>query len=83
VDPIAKNKEFAESLNLDYPILSDPEKKAAKAFGVLSGRGFASRVTVYVGKDGKVAFIDQKVSARSDGENVAKRLAELEFPKRK
>lgn len=83
MDPIAKNKEFAESLHLDYPILSDPEKKAAKAFGVLSSRGFASRVTVYVGKDGKVAFIDPKVSARTDGENVAKRLAELKFPKKK
>ncbi len=83
MDPIATNKEFAESLHLDYPILSDPEKKYAKAFGVLSPRGFASRITIYVDKQGKVAFIDDSVSAGQDGANVAKKLAELKFDRKK
>ena len=81
MDPAERNKEFAESLERDYPILSDPDKKAAKAFGVLSERGFASRHTIYVDKEGKIAYIDREVKAGSDGEAVAKRLAELKFDK--
>ena len=30
------NKKFAESLDADYPILSDPDKSVAKAYGVLN-----------------------------------------------
>ena len=35
VDTPEENKKFAESLDLDYPILSDPDKSVAKAYGVL------------------------------------------------
>ena len=70
------------SLELDYPILSDPKKKAAKAFGVLRPFGFSGRVTVYVNKEGKIAFIDKKVKARDDGKTVAKKLAELKVAKK-
>ncbi len=34
------NKKFAESLDLDYPILSDPDKTAANAYGVMSAQRF-------------------------------------------
>ncbi len=37
VDTPELNKKFAESLDLDYPILSDPDKTAANAYGVMSG----------------------------------------------
>ena len=42
VDDAKTNKEFAESLELDYPILSDPDKKVAEAYGVLRS-GYAAR----------------------------------------
>lgn len=51
--------------------------------GVLSKRGFASRNTVYVDKEGKIAFIDKKVNARKDAETVVKKLAELKVPEKK
>ena len=35
VDTPEQNKKFAESLDLDYPILSDPDKTVAKAYGVM------------------------------------------------
>ena len=39
--------------SLDYPILSDPDKSVAKAYGVLNPeRGFANRWTFYIDKDG-------------------------------
>ena len=36
VDTPEDNKKFAEKLGLDYPILSDPTKSVAQAYGVVS-----------------------------------------------
>lgn len=76
-DPVEVNKAFAEALKLDYPILSDPDKKVAKAFGVLSPRGFSNRWTYYFGENGKLLFIDKEVNARQHGTDVVAKLAEL------
>jgi thioredoxin-dependent peroxiredoxin len=77
------NKAFAQSLSLDFPILSDPTKETAKAYGVLSERGFANRWTFYVGKDGKILFIDDKVKTASHGADVAAKLKELGVAEKK
>jgi peroxiredoxin len=34
VDPLDDNKGFAEEQHADFPLLSDPTKKAAEAYGV-------------------------------------------------
>jgi peroxiredoxin Q/BCP len=60
-----------------YPILSDPTKETARAYGVLSPGGFASRWTFYIGADGRILDIDKKVSASSHGRDVVARLKEL------
>lgn len=79
-----KNTDFAKKLELDYPILSDPEKKVAKAYGVVhSGRAFPERWTYVIGIDGKVKHIDKKVKAGNHGKDIAARLAELKVPKAK
>jgi peroxiredoxin Q/BCP len=77
VDDVAKNTEFAKSLELDYPILSDPEKTVATAFGVLNDRGVTNRWTYYIGKDGKVLYVDKSVKADSHGQDIAAKLKEL------
>ncbi len=83
VDPQQKNKEFAESLGADYPILSDPEKTVAKAYDVLMPLvGVAKRWTFYIGKDGKILYVDRDVHVNSAGADVAARLAQLGVPKR-
>ena len=72
------NRNYAEALKLDYAILSDPDKKTAKAFGVLNEkRGFASRWTYYIGKDGKVLFIDKDVKAGTHAQAIVAKLKEL------
>jgi peroxiredoxin Q/BCP len=72
------NKRFAESLNADYPILSDPGKQVAEAYGVVhEGRQVAERWTFYIGKDGKIAFIDRQVKPATAGADVAAKLKEL------
>lgn len=77
VDAPETNARFAASLDLDYPILSDPEKKVAAAYGVLAPSGFASRWTFYIGNDGRILDIDKKVSAASHGKDVVAKLTSL------
>jgi peroxiredoxin Q/BCP len=71
------NKKFAESLDVDYPILSDPDKTVAKAYGVMSPRGFANRWTFYIDKDGIIREIDKKVTPAKAGADIAAKVKEL------
>jgi peroxiredoxin Q/BCP len=83
-DTAQKNKEFAESLGADFPILADPDKQAAEPYGVLMPVvGLAKRWTFYIGKDGKILYIDQSVNVDTAGADIAARLAELGVPRRK
>lgn len=77
-DTAEVNKRFAESLELDYPILSDPGKKTAEAFGVVTDqRKVPFRWTYYIGKDGKILLIDKEVKTGSHGGDIAAKLKEL------
>jgi peroxiredoxin Q/BCP len=72
------NKKFAESLGLDYPILSDPDKDVAKAYGVIhAGRAVPERWTFYIDKEGVIRAIDKTVKAGQHGSDVAAKLKEL------
>lgn len=77
VDSVEANMKFARTLGISYPILSDPAKDVAKAYGVLSASGFAARWTFYIGADGRLLDVDKKVSAASHGTAVVARLKEL------
>ena len=77
VDTPETNARFARSLGIDYPILSDPGKAVARAYGVLGASGHASRWTFYIGADGRILDIDRKVHASSHGRDLAARLTEL------
>ena len=79
VDDVEKNTDFAKSLMLDYPILSDPDKTVAQAYGVVSPRGFANRWTFYIDKEGIIRTIDKAVQSRTEqaGSDVAAKIKEL------
>jgi peroxiredoxin Q/BCP len=77
VDAPEKNAKFAQSLGLDFPILSDPTKATARAYGVLGPVGLASRWTFYIGADGRILEIDKHVNAGSHGEDVSATLTRL------
>lgn len=83
VDSAEDNAAFAKELGLDYPILSDPTKEVATAFGVIGpGKDYASRWTFIIGKDGKVLDVLRQVDPETHGKDVAKRLGELGVPRR-
>jgi len=76
VDPVSDNKGFAEQEKADFPILSDPTKQTATAYGVLNKGGFASRWTFYIGKDGKILGIDRAVQPKTSAEDMIAKLQE-------
>ena len=83
LDPLDKNKEFAESLKANFPILSDPEGQVARAYEVLGvARFFARRTTFYIDPDGVIRHIDKDVDVQTHGADVARKLEELGFPER-
>jgi thioredoxin-dependent peroxiredoxin len=84
VDPPETNAAFARSLGVDYPLLSDPTKAVATAYGVVDpDQPFASRWTFYIGVDGRIAFIDKQVNPATHGRAVSAKLGELGVPRRR
>jgi thioredoxin-dependent peroxiredoxin len=77
VDTPEKNLAFAKQEEANFPMLSDPEKKVAAAYGVLGARGTASRWTFYIGPDGRIVHIDKAVNVNTAGQDLAAKLAEL------
>src|ERR1044071_2158426 len=94
VDPLEDNIRFAKATTVDvigtgqkvekkeadFPMLSDPTKETAKAYGVLSERGFANRWTFYIDKNGRIAFIDKAVKPATSAEDMIAKLGELKVP---
>jgi peroxiredoxin Q/BCP len=81
VDSPETNRQFAEMMGIDYPILSDRDKTVARAYGVLGPSGFASRWTFFIGPDGRILDIDKHVQVTSHGADVAVRLTALGTPR--
>ena len=78
VDDPATNKEFAESLGADFPLLSDPGKEVAMAYGVLMAGGqFANRWTYIIGADGTILRVDKDVNPSRAGQDLVADLTEL------
>ncbi|WP_460184140.1 peroxiredoxin [Thermopirellula anaerolimosa] len=72
VDTPEDNRRFAESLGVKYPILSDPDRKTAMAYGVVDGpNAYAKRWTFIIGMDGKILHIDKAVKVDTHAEDVA------------
>jgi thioredoxin-dependent peroxiredoxin len=82
VDALDKNVAFAKDEKADFPLLSDPDKSVAKAYGVLHMLGFANRQTFYIGKDGKILAIDRTVKPETAAQDIAAQLATLKIPLR-
>ena len=82
-DPIEKNTDFAKAQEADFPLLSDPGKEVAAAYGVLNARGMANRWTFYIGKDGNILAIDKAVAPATSAEDMVAKLAALNVARTK
>jgi peroxiredoxin Q/BCP len=96
VDPLEDNMRFAKATSVtlgqganakvvekkeaDFPMLSDPTKATAKAYGVLNEQaGVANRWTFYMDKTGKVAAIDTAVKPATSAEDMIAKMNELKI----
>ena len=86
VDTLDENKGFAEKEHADFPMLANPDKKVAMAYGVVppTGEGLAKRWTFYIGADGKILFIDTNSRAQttSAADTLTAKLTELGIKKK-
>jgi peroxiredoxin Q/BCP len=83
VDTQENLAQFAEKLGVDYPMLSDPTRETAKAYGVVKDdQSYAIRWTFYIGIDGKILYIDKAISPASAGKDIAQRLGQLGIARR-
>jgi peroxiredoxin Q/BCP len=83
VDDPETNRQFAESLDANFPILSDPGRGVAEAYGVLNAAwSLPNRWTFIIGPDGKIRMIDKQVSMSRAGQELIANLTELEVPRK-
>ena len=75
-DSVDKQHEFSEKHGFDYPLLSDPDRAVAKAYGVKRpGPLFNKRMTFVIGQDGKL--LDVIASETNMDSHADKALATL------
>lgn len=65
-----------------YPILSDPSKAVARAYGVIGLLPWASRWTFYIGVDGRILRIDKEVRVSTAGADIVRHLDDLRIARK-
>ena len=78
LDQLNVNRAFAEWTGTGLPILSDVNGETARAYGVFDEElGLASRWTFFIGRDGRILFVDREISPTSHGEDLLAKVQEL------
>ena len=84
LDTPESHRQWAERLRLTFPLLSDPERVAAREFGILRSVGIGTwkielmrRTTVLAGRDGIVARVWGQVRIRGHAAQVLAAVNEL------
>jgi thioredoxin-dependent peroxiredoxin len=88
VDTLEDNKAFGEKEHADFPLLANPDKKVALAYGVINTeappeRQLARRWTFYIDPSGKIADIDKAIKPASSGQDIVAHLEALKVPQKK
>jgi peroxiredoxin Q/BCP len=83
-DPVPSHQKFIAKYSLNFPLLSDPDNKVTKAYGVykkksLYGREFMGieRTTFVIDRDGKVRKVFAKVKVNGHTDEVLAALKEM------
>ena len=90
VDTPEDNKKFAEQEQADFPMLSDPGKQVANAYGVLpppnpdrpDAPQYARRWMFFIGPDGKIVHIEKVGHTQDAGDYLTKELEALGVKKK-
>jgi thioredoxin-dependent peroxiredoxin len=74
-DSVSTHKRFAESLNLPFRLLSDPDQRVSKQYASKNPDGYNRRTVYVVGPDGRVAFRNLQFNALDPKDYAALRAA--------
>ena len=84
VDSIESHKKFAEKNGLNFPLVSDDDKRISQTYGVLSEDGSrAERVTFIINREGKIAKTFMNVDVTKHTHEVVEALKHLKSAKTK
>lgn len=76
-DSVKSHEGFQNRYNLNFPLLSDKEKKIIKAYGVESEFGSARRVTFLIDRSGLIRHVWLKVNTSEHTREVVDKAKEL------
>jgi thioredoxin-dependent peroxiredoxin len=71
LDPPESHRAFREKHNLNFPLLTDEDGRAAETLGIMNeDKGYASRVTFLLRPDGNVAKVYPEVSPETHADEI-------------
>ncbi|HVN88198.1 MAG TPA: peroxiredoxin [Candidatus Binataceae bacterium] len=73
IDSADSHRKFIKQYSLPFPLLLDPDKKIATAYGVANGipqYGLDGRVTYIIGGDGKILKVYPKVDPSANASQI-------------
>ena len=71
LDSPESHREFREKYNLNFPLLTDEDGRAAEALGILRDNGeVANRVTFLLAPDGNIAKVYPEVSPETHADEI-------------
>ena len=73
VDRVDTHRAFAKKYGLPFPLLLDPDKKIAKAYGADNGipiLGLDKRITYVIGEDGRIAAVYPQVDPATHANQI-------------
>lgn len=80
---VASHQRFTKKYELNFPLLADTDRAAARAYGTIGGGlggtlrgmlGMAERVTFVIDEQGRIAHVIDDVDTRDHAEQVLERL---------
>ena len=70
LDSPESHRDFREKYDLNFPLLTDEEGRAAETLGVLGDRGTARRVTFLLDPEGKISKVYPEVTPQTHAEEI-------------
>jgi peroxiredoxin Q/BCP len=77
LDGPESHRRFREKHGLNFPLLTDENGRAAEALGIMSEKGYASRVTFLLDESGAVSRVYPKVSPETHADEILRDAASL------
>lgn len=76
-DGVKSHENFRDKHSLNFPLVSDREKKIVELYGVKSKFGSARRVTFLIDGQGRIRHVWNKVKTSAHAEEIAEKVREL------